>query len=194
MTAGSPAEPPAGLPRWAVVSPRRARHIAGVAGLLERWAGERAVDAAEAARWRRAALLHDALRDAPEPVLATFAPLPEGWPPSIWHGPAAAAAAAGEGEDDPGVLGAVRYHSLGHRGWDDVGRMLFLADYLEPGRTHERAALAELAGRVAAEPAAVLREVAARKVRWLLHIGRPIARETWDFWNSLVAAESSSSR
>lgn len=181
-----------GLPRWAVVSPRRARHIAGVADLLERWAIERAVDAAEAARWRRAALLHDALRDAPESLLVSFAPLPEEWPPSIWHGPAAAAAAAREGEGDPGVLGAVRYHSLGHRGWDDVGRMLYLADYLEPGRTHERAALAELADRVAAEPAAVLREVAARKVSWLLHIESPIQRETWDFWNSLVAVGSSS--
>ena len=192
MTSGSPAESLAGLPGWAVVSPRRVRHIAGVAGLLERWARERAVNPEEAARWRRAALLHDALRDAPEPVLATFTPLPEGWPPSLWHGPAAAAAAAREGEDDPGVLDAVRYHSLGLLAWDDAGRMLFLADYLEPGRTHDREALAELADRVAAEPAAVLREVAARKVRWLLHIGRPIPRETWDFWNSLVAAESSS--
>ena len=194
MTSASPADLLPGLPRWAVVSPRRAHHIAGVVGLVERWARERAVDAAEAARWRRAALLHDALRDATESVLAGFAPLPEGWPASIWHGPAAAAAAAREGEDDAAVLDAVRYHSLGHRGWDDAGRMLFLADYLEPGRSHERAENAALAHRVAAEPAEVLREVAARKVRWLLHIGRPIPRETWDFWNSLVAAASSSSR
>lgn len=188
MTTASPAELLPGLPRWAVVSPRRARHIAGVAALLARWAGERAVAAAEAARWRRAALLHDALRDAPESLLVTFAPLPEGWPPSIWHGAAAAGAAARDGEADAGVLAAVRYHSLGFAAWDDVGRMLFLADALEPGRTYERATLTELAGRVAEDPAAVLREVAARRVRWLLHIDRPIPRETWDFWNSLVAA------
>jgi HD superfamily phosphohydrolase YqeK len=146
----------------------------------------------EAGRWRRAALLHDALRDAPDAVLAGYAPLPEGWPPSIWHGPAAASAAARDGEADPGVLDAVRYHSLGHCGWDDAGRMLFLADYLEPGRSHERERLAALADRAAAEPAAVLREVAAGKVRWLLHIERPIPRETWDFWNSIVAAGSPS--
>jgi HD superfamily phosphohydrolase YqeK len=90
------------------------------------------------------------------------------------------------------VLGAVRYHSLGHREWDDAGRMLFLADYLEPGRRHERARLAALADRVAAEPATVLREVAVLKVGWLLRSGHPIPRETWDFWNSLVAAGSSS--
>ncbi len=50
-----------------------------------------------------------------------------------------------------------------------------------------------LAARVAAEPDAVLREVAANKLRWLLHAGRPIPRETWDFWNSLAAGRSSSS-
>jgi HD superfamily phosphohydrolase YqeK len=192
VTSASPAEVPSDLPRWAVVTPQRARHIAGVAGLVERWARERAVAAAEAGRWRRAALLHDALRDAPEAVLAGYAPLPEGWPRSIWHGPAAAAAAARHGEADPGVLDAVRYHSLGHRGWDDAGRMLFLADYLEPGRSYERERLAALADRASAEPAAVLREVAAGKIRWLLHIGRPIPGETWDFWNSIVTAGSPS--
>ena len=34
----------------------------------------------------------------------------------------------------------------------------------------------------------MLREVAALKLRWLVRIGRPIPRETWEFWNSLVAA------
>jgi HD superfamily phosphohydrolase YqeK len=194
VTFASPADLLPGLPSWAVVAPRRARHIAGVVGLVEAWAVTLAVGPTEAARWRRAALLHDALRDAPEAVLAGFAPLPEGWPPSLWHGPAAAAAAAREGEGDPGVLAAVHYHSVGHRSWDDAGRMLLLADWLEPGRTHDREVLTALAARVIAEPAAVLREVAARKLRWLLHVGRPIPRETWDFWNSLVAAGSSSSR
>ena len=190
----SPAELLPGLPPWAVVSPQRVRHIAGVVGLLERWARERAVGSAEAARWRRAALLHDALRDAPASLLATFAPLPEGWPRSTWHGPAAAAAARRDGERDQGVLTAVHYHSLGYARWDEVGRFLFLADYLEPGRAHERPALDALAAGVVAEPERVLREVAAIKVRWLLRIGRPIPRETWDFWNSLAAGRSSSSR
>jgi HD superfamily phosphohydrolase YqeK len=188
----SPAEQ-VGLPPWAVVSPRRVRHIAGVVALVESWSAALGVAPAESGRWRRAAVLHDALRDAPESLLAGFAALPEGWSPPLWHGPAAAAAAERDGEEDPGVLAAVRYHSVGHRDWDDTGRMLFLADSLEPGRTHDRDALAALAARVAAEPAVALREVAARKLRWLLHVGRPIPRETWVFWNSIVAAGSSSS-
>jgi HD superfamily phosphohydrolase YqeK len=189
-----PPEVPADLPPWAVVTPQRVEHIARVAGLLARWADERRVGAAEAARWRRAALLHDALRDAPEEVLRGYCARPERWPRSIWHGPAAAAAARRDGERDKGVLTAVHYHSLGYAPWDDAGRFLFLADYLEPGRAHERPALDALAARVVAEPETVLREVAAIKVRWLLHIGRPIPRETWDFWNSLAAGRSSSSR
>ena len=181
------------LPPWAMVKPKRAEHIARVAALLARWAEERGVGRQEAARWRRAALLHDALRDAPDEVLAGYCARPERWPRSIWHGPAAAAAARRDGERDLGVLAAVHYHSLGYARWDDVGRFLLLADYLEPGRSHERAALDALAARVAAEPDAVLREVAAIKLRWLLHVGRPIPRETWDFWNSLAAGRSSSS-
>ncbi len=181
------------LPAWAVVSPRRAGHIGRVAALLEAWAAARGVAADEAARWRRAALLHDALRDAPDEVLAGYCARPARWPRSIWHGPAAAAAARRLGERDRGVLAAVHYHSLGFARWDDVGRFLFMADYLEPGRAHERPVLDALATRVPTEPDEVLREVAAIKLRWLLHAGRPIPRETWDFWNSLAAGRSSSS-
>jgi HD superfamily phosphohydrolase YqeK len=182
-----------GLPPWAVVSPKRAAHIGRVAALLAGWAAARDVGAEDAARWRRAALLHDALRDAPDEVLAGYCARPARWPRSIWHGPAAAAAARREGERDRGVLAAVHYHSLGYARWDDVGRFLFLADYLEPGRAHERPLLDALAVRVPAEPDAVLREVAATKVRWLLQAGRSIPRETWDFWNSIAAGRSSSS-
>ena len=191
---GSPADLLPGLPPWAVVTPRRVEHIAGVVGLLKRWAGERGVAPSEAARWRRAALLHDALRDAPHDVLARYGPAPVGWPPALWHGPAAAAAAERDGERDAGVLDAVRYHSLGWAHWDEAGRSLFVADALEPGRMHERAVLDGLVARASSEPDAVLRDIAVIKLRWLMHIGRPIPRETWEFWNSLVADGSSSSR
>jgi HD superfamily phosphohydrolase YqeK len=189
---GSPADLLPDLPRWAVVTPRRVAHIAGVVGLLERWAGERGVPPSETARWRRAALLHDALRDAPLEVLARYRPVPVGWPHALWHGPAAATAAERDGERDAGVLDAVRYHSLGCAHWDDAGKSLFIADALEPGRRHERPVLDQLVARASREPEAVLRDVAAIKLRWLVHIGRPIPGETWEFWNSLVADESSS--
>jgi len=189
----SPDEIRAALPPWAVVADKRIAHVARVVDLLAGWARARGVAAEEAARWRRAALLHDALRDADETVLRRYERQPT-WPAKTWHGPAAAAAAAADGERDAGVLDAVRYHSLGYARWDDAGRMLYLADYLEPGRTYERSTLDALSARVPAEPLAVLRDVAALRIGWRLKEGGLIARETWEFWNTLVAAGSSSSR
>ena len=98
-------------------------------------------------RWLRAVWLHDALRDAPEEELTRWAPSTPG-PPELRHGPASAARAKSEGETDRGVLDAVRYHSLGLAEWDMVGRILYCADYLEPGREHEREWRAELAERL----------------------------------------------
>jgi HD superfamily phosphohydrolase YqeK len=180
------------LPGWSVASGRRVEHIARVTDLLDTWAAARGIAETEAARWRRAAVLHDALRDADEDVLRRYPPLPD-WPMKTWHGPAAATAAAADGEHDRGVLDAVRYHSFGYAAWDDAGRMLYLADFLEPGRTFDREHLDELSARVGAEPPVVLREVAAMRLSWRLKNGGRIARETWEFWNS-IAADASSSR
>jgi HD superfamily phosphohydrolase YqeK len=41
----------------------------------------------------------------------------------------------------------VRFHSSGYAGWDDVGKMLFLADFLEPGSRSSRKRRAKLAER-----------------------------------------------
>ncbi len=185
----SPAEVRAALPAWAVVSERRVSHIGRVIAQLDGWAEALRTPAMERGRWRRAALLHDALRDAPEAVLRRWEIL-EGWPPKTWHGPAAAAAAAAGGERDRGVLDAVRYHSLGYAGWDDAGRMLYLADYLEPGRDYIRDRLDALAARVATDRDGVLREVAALRIGWRVEQRGRIARETWEFWNGLVAGPS----
>jgi HD superfamily phosphohydrolase YqeK len=164
------------LPPWAVATPERRAHVARVAGLIDQWAVAMRVPERERARWTKAAWLHDALRDAPSLGADELA-----------HGPAAADRAAEGGETDAGVLDAVRYHSLGYAGWDDVGRMLYLADYLEPGRTFDREGRAALAVRVPAERDAVLLEVTRRRIDWTVRSHWPLARETADFWNTLVA-------
>jgi HD superfamily phosphohydrolase YqeK len=133
------------------------------------------VSETERSRWAKAAWLHDALRD--EPAADELA-----------HGPAAADRAAREGETDRGVLDAVRYHSLGFAGWDDVGRMLYLGDFLEPGRKFDRERRAGLAERVPTERDRVLTEVARLRIEWTVHSRWPLASETVGFWNSLVQA------
>jgi len=161
------------LPVWAEVTPARRGHVERVAALLGEWAGAMRVSPAERDRWLRAAWLHDALRDA---ALGN---------PTA-HGPAAAERAAKDGERDQGVLDAVRYHTIGHAGWDHVGRMLYLADFLEPGRDFDPDGRRALTARVPAERDAVLREVARRRIEWVLKSGWPLLPETVAFWNALA--------
>jgi HD superfamily phosphohydrolase YqeK len=162
------------LPPWAVVTPERRAHIERVAALLAEWAAAMGVPDAERARWLRAAWLHDALRDADRTD-------------ALAHGPRAAARAEKEGEQDRGVLDAVRYHTFGYAHWDDVGRMLYLADFLEPGRAHDPPDRAALVARVPRERDAVLREVARRRIEWVLRSGWPLMPATVGFWNALVS-------
>lgn len=173
-----------GLPPWAQVSEERVAHIERVAELLARWAAEMNVAPEERERWLKAAYLHDALRDADPALLENLAP--ECWGiPALRHGPAAAVMAAGDGETDQGVLDAVRYHSVGFKGWDRVGRMLYLADYLEPGRPYQRAEREALANRVPRDPEGVFREVLGARLQWAVGAGRPLIPETVDLWNAL---------
>jgi len=164
---------------------KRLVHVARVAALLDAWGRARRVGTRERRRWLRAAWLHDALKDAPRWVVRD---LSGGvWnAPSLWHGPAAAVWAAHEGERDPGILDAVRFHSVGYADWDEVGRMLYLADYLEPGRRHNGRAQADLAAGVADDPDGVLRIVAAERIGRGVAKGWPLVPETVAFWNALV--------
>jgi 2-amino-4-hydroxy-6-hydroxymethyldihydropteridine diphosphokinase len=160
------------VPGWAQASSDRRAHIERVVALLNSWADAMNIDPSERDRWLRAGWLHDALRDAP-------------LPDPLAHGPAAADRAAAEGERDHGVLDAVRFHTVGASEWDDAGRMLYLADFLEPKRDHV-ADRADLARRVPRERDAVLREVARRRIEWLLRSGWPLPPSTVAFWNQLV--------
>jgi HD superfamily phosphohydrolase YqeK len=165
--------PPEDVPVWAQVTKKRLTHIRGVAALLDEWATEMGVSQRERTRWLKAAWLHDALRDAS---------LPRG----LMHGDAAADRAARDGESDQSVLDAVRYHSTGYAGWDSTGKMLFLADYLEPGRGHGSKQRAKLAKRVPRDRDDVLREVVSLQMRARLRTDRRIPPMMLEFWNALT--------
>jgi HD superfamily phosphohydrolase YqeK len=85
-------------------------------------------------------------------------------------------------------LRAVHYHSVGFAGWDLVGRLLYLADYLEPGRPFRVPERTAQAARVLHDPHAVLREVAAERLRWTIDAGRPLIAESVEFWNGLAGS------
>jgi HD superfamily phosphohydrolase YqeK len=162
-----------------------------VAELAANWAERMGVPDSERNRWLRAVWLHDALRDAPAAELEKWAAGSHG-PPELRHGPASAAHAKAEGETDRGVLDAVRYHSLGLAEWDMVGRILYCADYLDPGRKFQQPERAHLAERLPEDPGGVLREVARSRLTHIVQSGWPILEPTVRFWNSLVATGASS--
>ena len=156
-----------GFPQWAQATAARRAHVERVAALVGSWADVMKTPAEERDRWLRAVYLHDSLRDAPPELLTSLAD--DRWhSASLLHGPAAAEYAARHGERDRGVLDAVRYHSVGYAGWDAVGRMLYLGDYLEPGRAFRDDERRTMARRVPQEARVVLQEVAAERLHWLI--------------------------
>lgn len=175
------------LPAWAEASEDRYAHMSRVADLMERWARAWALESQDVARYRAAGMLHDALRDADFDTLRPRVdPAIRDRPGKMLHGPAAAARLKDDGVEDRDLVLAIAWHTLGHPGFGRIGRALYLADYLEPGREYESEALATSRARVPAELDAVLREVAAERIGRSLERGRPLLTPTIEFWNGLL--------
>jgi len=175
------------LPEWGQVSPERHAHMARVAGLLDAWATALGVTGPDRLRWRSLGYLHDCLKEAPEGDL-------RGWmdpsftdlPAPVLHGPAAAARLAASGVDDRELLDAVRYHTLGHPTLGRMGRALYAADFLEPGRRLRDDWRRELRERMPWDADAVVREILRGRILHLVENVRPVRPETIAFWNALA--------
>jgi len=172
------------LPSWAIASPRRREHIARVTALLDRWAGAMRIPAGERNAWHDAGLLHDAFRDADEPLLRELS-LDEKSPVEILHGPAAAARLHSLGERRADVLDAIRWHTLGNSLWLRTGQALFMADFLEPGRKFMVAERAWLAQMVPDDFTGVFRQVVKTRLEWSLREGKGLHPETVAMWNAV---------
>lgn len=171
------------LPAWARCSPERRGHLERMAGLMEEWAEVRGLGQTDRLRWRAAAFLHDALRDAELADLESWVE-DRDWPPATLHGPACAARLEEEGVDDEPLLRAVRFHTSGHPAFDPLGDHLYLADYLEPGRDFRPEERRNLRRRVVEEPRRVLLSVIRTRLEHLLTVPRAILPETVAYWNS----------
>lgn len=194
--AGSLHEARAGrLPSWAVVRPERRAHIERVAALMDAWALALRLDESERARWRAAAWLHDALRDATDEELRPLVdPSLRLLPTPLLHGPAVARRLADEGVDDEALLLAVAYHTLGSARFDRLGRMLYAADYLEPGRTFRAEDRAAQRARMPHALDDVLASIVRARLIHLLDLRRPIRSETLEFWNALAVEQTNRAR
>lgn len=173
------------LPDWAEVKPKRKAHIERVAALMDEWAVAKSVAGKDRLRWLAAAWLHDALRDArPESLRPLVSDDFGDWPGPLLHGPACAARLRSAGVRDASLLRAVAFHTVGHPEFDDAGRALYLADFLEPGRTFDPVGRAVLRARMPHEENAVLRDVLRSRMAHLISSHKKIRRETVAFWNT----------
>jgi len=172
------------LPSWAQVSDKRRAHILRVAALLERWANVMCISEQERRNWIDAARWHDSLRDAPREELRRLAGEAP-YEPEMLHGPAAAAKLVLEGERRSNVLDAIRYHTVGSPAWDSTGKALYMADFLEPGRSFSREDRAFLSAQVPHDFEGVFRQVVRMRLVYALNEGHTLFPETVQLWNSI---------
>ena len=174
--------------RGAVDQRHRYAHVLRVARMGERLARAHGVDPLSA---RTAGMLHDLarlysaerlLRECAERGLAIDAF--ERAHPVVLHARLGAELARERfGVDDPGVLSAIRKHTLADAVMSPLDKVVYLADGLEPGRDFaDRAALAALAFR---DLDAAMRAMLASSMAYLRERGLTVAPQT------LAAAESS---
>lgn len=175
------------IPDWAHLRADRRAHIERVADLMGSWAAAAGLDETDQVRWRAAAYLHDALREVDPDTLRAI--LPErlrGLPGPVVHGPAAAERLRAEGVRDESLLRAVAWHTLGHPDLDALGRSLYVADFLEPGRPFLQDWRTDLRTRMPHELDAVTHEVLASRIRHLVDCDVPLLEPTVAFWNALL--------
>jgi 2-amino-4-hydroxy-6-hydroxymethyldihydropteridine diphosphokinase len=165
------------VPDWAQVRKKRRKHIKRVTALLVQWADEMRLGPEERRAWIDAGRFHDALRDASVEELRSLAGSSMD-AAELLHGPAVAAKLEQDGERRSSLLDAIRYHSIGSDRWDRVGKALYLADYLEPGRKFDRERRAEVARRVPTDFESAFREVVKARMAYAEREGFTIYPES----------------
>lgn len=171
------------MPAWACVGDKRLAHIGRVTTLLDEWAKAMKLTRTQRVAWHDAGRLHDALRDASEDQLRSLAGDLPGFSVDMLHGPAAAEQLIAEGEKRTELIEAVRYHTVGSPAWGQLGRALYMADYLEPGRKFSRADRAYLAAQVPRDFDATFRQVVRARLEWSLREGMQLYPQTVQLWN-----------
>jgi 2-amino-4-hydroxy-6-hydroxymethyldihydropteridine diphosphokinase len=177
------------LPAWSQAGAKRTAHVQRVAALLDAWAAALDLDDTDRKRWRAAGILHDALHDAPHDSLReTLAGSMRELPGKMLHGPACVVRLRGEGVRDDDLLHAIEYHTIGHPHFSTLGRALYAADYLEPGRPQEQDERAALRSRMPADMDAVVPAILKARLLDMIRTGRSVRPETFEFWNSVPDA------
>ncbi|NNF14438.1 MAG: HD domain-containing protein [Gemmatimonadetes bacterium] len=179
------------LPEWAEAGEDRRAHMTRVADLMGAWAASAGLGTGDVLRWRAAAHLHDVLRDAdPETLRQRVPPALQALPGLMLHGPAAAERLRVAGVDDGELLSAVAYHTVGSPYFGGLGRALYAADFLDPGRSFLPEWRQALRARAPSELDDVVFEIVGSRIRHRVEQGGRILSLTLDFWNRMVEERS----
>ena len=175
------------LPDWSTVSSGRYEHMMRVSLLLGNWAESLHLSEIDTARWRASGYLHDALReDDPEALRPKIPSRFGNWPPEMLHGPAVTEKLRSEGILDDELLSAIAYHSVGHKSLNRLGRALYCADFLEPGRMFRVEWCEGMRARMPEELNNVTTEIVAARISYTIKHGLELYSESVGFWNALV--------
>lgn len=129
----------------AMVSQSRYEHSVRVAQTAEKLCG---IHGLAPQRGYFAGIAHDICKEMKGPLVLSLAAL-DGGPvskleedkPSLLHGRAAATVLRKDfSVEDEDILEAVRLHTFGAPGMGDLAKVLYVADKIEPGRSHVTAA------------------------------------------------------
>jgi 2-amino-4-hydroxy-6-hydroxymethyldihydropteridine diphosphokinase len=175
------------LPDWSVARKKRRAHIARVAELLREWGEVLCDDPLDVERWSAAGYLHDALRDAkPDELRGQLSNPMDQMPDEVIHGPAVADRLRRAGVTDEPLLTAIAFHTLGSPDFDDMGKALYVADFLEPGRKIQPKWRARLRAQMPEGLDPVAQAVVGKRVQFLIKKKRPVPEETLGLWNVLA--------
>lgn len=123
---------------WPLLTMKRLLHSLNVCRLSVRLAAAHGLPLEPAAI---AGILHDCAKDLPVPEilrLAEQAGDPLLMQPAIAHGPAGAVLASRDfGVSDPAIRHAIQCHTTGCIDMNDLDRIIFIADKVEPARTYQ---------------------------------------------------------
>jgi predicted HD superfamily hydrolase involved in NAD metabolism len=169
------------------VSRPRLRHIQGVVKTSEKLALRYGLPVSKA---RTAAWLHDCAKELSRPEMSGWIKKGretlDAWEkkmPGLWHPHAAVGVAIHKwGVKDPLVLEAVRCHTLGHPRMGPLAQLIFIADFVESGRTFEGVAGARKSALVSLREGVLIK--ASMTVDFLFQKRMKIHPRLLETWNS----------
>ncbi|WP_070120735.1 bis(5'-nucleosyl)-tetraphosphatase (symmetrical) YqeK [Bacillus marinisedimentorum] len=175
---------------------KRYRHTLGVAETAVRLAGRNDVDEKEA---ELAAIFHDYAKFRDKSEMKRI--IKENgmddrlleYHHELWHAPAGAVLVREEtGLEDADILSAIRWHTTGKAGMTALDKVIFLADYIEPGRSfpgvNEVRSLAEQS----LDDAVIL--ALKNTIQFIMSKGQPVFPDTVDAYNDLVMKKNKTER